>query len=215
MATDLRMIVVDDHPLFRQGVVATLSRQPGFVVVGEAETIGDAMLLIRQLCPDIVLLDVDLPDGSGVEAIEPILAQCTSVRVVMLTVADETDVVMQAVRAGASGYLLKGSSGGELVTALRAICRGETYTSPGVASRVLQEVAHPKPPPESELTTREIAVFELVGQGLTNREIAERLFLSEKTVKGHVTVVMQKLGVRNRVEAALVAARRDSASRRS
>jgi len=127
--------------------------------------------------------------------------------VVMLTVDDHGDTIVEALKAGAAGYLLKGSSATELVTAIRAIARGESYASPQVASTLLSEVAHPHEVIGADLTSRERTVFELLGEGLTNREIAERLFLSEKTVKRHVTVVMQKLGVRNRVEAAILATR--------
>lgn len=214
MSADCRIVVVDDHPMFRQGVVATLSRAPGFEVVGEAETLTEAYHQIRLSSPDIVLLDVDLPDGTGVEAIETIQASCPGVRVVMLTVADQSEVIIQAMRSGASGYLLKGASATDLITALRAISRGDVYTSPQVASRVLTDISRPPTPRYAELTERERAVFDLVGEGLTNREIADRLSLSEKTVKGHVTIVMQKLGVRNRVQAALVAAKEREPKRR-
>ena len=207
MSADVRVLVVDDHPLFRQGVVATIAREPGFEVVGEAETIAETLVLVRSTMPDVVLLDVALPDGSGVEAINSILRACPATKVVMLTSADDSDTVLEALRAGAAGYLVKGAAGAELVVALKSISRGEGYTSPRVASRLLTEVTHPLPVPGKDLTPRERMVFEMLGQGLTNREIAQQLYLSEKTVKGHVTVVLQKLGVRNRVEAALLAAR--------
>lgn len=205
MSTDLRVLVVDDHPLFRQGVVATLSQGSGFTVVGEAETIEETLVRVRIATPDVVLLDVALPDGSGVDAIAPILSACPGTKVVMLTSADDSDTVLDSLRAGAAGYLVKGAAGAELIAALKSICRGEGYTSPRIASRLLTEVTHPRPVPGEDLTPRERTVFELLGRGLTNREIGEQLYLSEKTVKGHVTVVMQKLGVRNRVEAALLA----------
>ena len=207
MSADLRILVVDDHPLFRQGVVATLAREPGFAVVGEAETIEETLVRVRLTMPDIVLLDVALPDGSGVDAIAPILAACPTTKLVMLTSADDSDTVLDSLRAGAVGYLVKGAAGAELIGALRAISRGEGYTSPRIASRLLAEVAHPRTSPGEDLTPRERTVYEMLGQGLTNREIGAQLFLSEKTVKHYVTVVMQKLGVRNRVEAALLASR--------
>jgi DNA-binding NarL/FixJ family response regulator len=207
MSADVRILVADDHPLFRQGVVATLAREPDFTVVGETETIRETLTRVRLTMPDIVLLDVALPDGSGVDAIAPILSACPGTKVVMLTSADDSDTVLDSLRAGAAGYLVKGAAGGELVAALRSIGRGEGYTSPRVASRLLAEVAHPRSAPGEDLTPREHTVFQMLGQGLTNREIAQGLYLSEKTVKRHVTVVMQKLGVRNRVEAALVASR--------
>ncbi len=207
MSVDLRVLVVDDHPLFRQGVVDTLMKEPGFEVVGEAGTIEEALIRVRLTRPDVVLLDVALPDGSGVDAVGPILQELPATKVAILTSSDDSDVVLAALRAGAAGYLLKGTGSTELIAALKAICRGENYTSPKAASRLLTEVAHPHTAPGADLTPRERTVLEMLGQGLTNREIAQRLYLSEKTVKRHVTVVMQKLGVRNRVEAALMAAK--------
>ena len=162
---------------------------------------------VRLTRPDVVLLDVALPDGSGIDAVGPILEELPGTRIAILTSSDDSDTVLAALRAGAAGYLLKGTGSTELIGALKAICRGENYTSPKAASRLLNEVAHPHPPPGASLTPRERTVLEMLGQGLTNREIAQRLYLSEKTVKRHVTVVMQKLGVRNRVEAALMAAK--------
>ncbi len=205
MSSEVRILVVDDHPLFRQGVVATLASQPGFRVVAEAQAVGEAIERVRQLRPDVVLLDVALPDGYGLDAIGPILAECPETKVVMLTVANDGDTVIQAIRAGAAGYLLKGASGFDLVTALKTIIQGETYTSPEAAARVVSDVANRRSEPGSELTPRERTVLDMLGQGLTNREIGQRLYLSEKTIKRHVTVIMQKLGVRNRVEAALLA----------
>lgn len=207
MSADLRILVVDDHPLFRQGVVDTLTREPGFEVVGEAGTIEEALMRVRLTRPDVVLLDVALPDGSGVDAVAPILQEFPSTKIAILTSSDDSDTVLAALRAGAAGYLLKGTGSAELIGALRAIYSGENYTSPKAASRLLTEVAHPQHAPGDDLSPRERTVLEMLGLGLTNREIAGRLYLSEKTVKRHVTVVMQKLGVRNRVEAALLAAR--------
>jgi two-component system, NarL family, nitrate/nitrite response regulator NarL len=206
MTESLRVLVVDDHPLFREGVVATLGRAGGFTVV-EATCGTEAVAQAKMIRPDIVLLDVGLPDGRGVEFVGPILQQAPETRVVMLTVADDNDTVLEALRAGASGYLLKGASGGEIVTAVHEVARGNSYASPSVAMRVLRNIATRPPTPGEELTEREKEVLELLAKGLTNREIAERVFLSEKTIKHHVTVILQKLAVRNRVEAALLVAR--------
>jgi len=208
VSASLRVFVVDDHPLFREGVVATLSRASGFVAVGEASSGAQAVSQISALRPDIVLLDVGLPDGRGVEFIKPILDGSPQSRVIMLTVADDNDTVVEALRAGAVGYLLKGISGADIIAAVQEVAHGSTYASPTVAMRVLRDVLGPASQPRAEeLTVRENEVLKLLAEGLTNREIGSRLYLSEKTVKHHVTIVLQKLGVRNRVEAALVASK--------
>lgn len=201
----MRILVVDDHPLFRQGVVSTLARAAGLKVVGEARTGAEAVEAARRTSPDLILLDVGLPDFGGVDLIPALKAECPAARIAMLTVASDSDTVVDAMRAGAAGYLLKGVTGGELVTAVRAIADGHGYTSPQAALQVLADLTHGVHP--DDLTERERSVLQLLGQGLTNREIASNLYISEKTVKHHVTVIMQKLHVRNRVEAALAASR--------
>lgn len=202
------VMVVDDHPLFRQGVVATLLEAEDFRVVAEVESLEEARGRFRITRPAVVLLDIALPDGNGVALIPELLAEAPETRIAMLTSADDTDTVLASLRAGAAGYIVKGSSAAELVAALTAICKGEGYTSPALASRVLTATARHRPGHGDELSAREREVFDLLGEGMTNREIAERLFLSEKTVKHYVTLVMQKLGARHRVEVALMAARR-------
>ena len=208
MSDAVRVLVVDDHPLFRQGVVATLANAPDFDVVGEASTAAEAVHLATITRPDLVLLDVGLPDGSGVEVISALARELPGVKIAMLTVADDSDTVMEALKAGAAGYLLKGVSGAELIAAVKEVYAGHPYASPPVAMRVLSDVARAGRTPGADLTERERSVLDLLAQGLTNAEIARRLFLSEKTVKHHITVILQKLGVRNRVEAALIASRR-------
>jgi two-component system nitrate/nitrite response regulator NarL len=203
----VRILVVDDHPLFRQGVVATLDAEPGLSVVAQAQTAAEAVWAARATQPDLILLDVGLPDLSGVEAIGALLEAAPSSRIAMLTVADDTDTVVKAVLAGAAGYLLKGVSGAELVSAVRELAAGGGYASAPVAMKVLGELARDREPAAGGLTERETEVLELIGLGLTNREIGRRLFLSEKTVKHHVTLILQKLNLRNRVEAALYANR--------
>ncbi len=209
--TDTTVVVVDDHPLFRQGVVATVNAIDGFSVVAECSSLAEAERELRVHSPGLMLLDVNLPDGDGASSVGALLGVSPGTRVIMLTVSSDSDTVLLAMRAGAKGYLLKGASARELERAVRTVSAGDTYSSSEVALRVLEEVTHRPRPSVDALTERELSVFELLGRGLTNREIADTLFLSEKTVKGHVTVVMQKLGVRNRVEAALIAARRNGA----
>lgn len=201
------VMVVDDHPLFRQGVVATLREAEGFSVVAEVDSLAEARVRFRTTRPAVVLLDITLPDGNGMELVPELLAEAPETRIAMLTSADDTDTVLNSLRAGAAGFIVKGTSASDLVGALRAICKGEGYTSPALASRLLQAAARRQPNQLDELSAREREVFDLLGEGLTNREIAERLFLSEKTVKHYVTMVMQKVGARHRVEVALMAAR--------
>ena len=157
--------------------------------------------------PKVVLLDIALPDGSGLELVPELLVEAPDTRIAILTSADDTDTVLNSLRAGAAGYIVKGTSASDLVGALRSICKGEGYTSPALASRLLHATARHQPDELDDLSMREREVFDLLGEGLTNREIAERLFLSEKTVKHYVTMVMQKVGARHRVEVALMAAR--------
>ncbi len=205
MSDAVRVLVVDDHPLLREGVVATLANARDFEVVGEASTGAEAVRLAAIRKPDLVLLDVGLPDMSGVEVIPLIAAKSPDAKIAILTVADDSETVIEALRAGAAGYLLKGIAGAELVTAARRIVAGHGYMSPAAAMSVVQSAAHRTRKPE--LSDRETEVLDLLREGLTNREIANRLFLSEKTVKHYLTTLMRKLQVRNRVEAALIASK--------
>jgi two-component system nitrate/nitrite response regulator NarL len=204
MADHLRVAIIDDHPLFREGVVHTLRSARVLEVVGEGGTADDAIRIARQELPDIVLLDVSMP-GGGIEAARSIARVCPIVKTIMLTVSENEQDVAQALEIGVRGYVLKGTSGSELLKTMFAISRGESYVTPGLAARLLthatrQEPAHALP----ELTEREGQILAHVARGLTNKEIARALSLSEKTVKHHMTNVMQKLQVRNRVEAAMV-----------
>lgn len=208
---EIHVLVVDDHSLFRRGVVQSLQEAPGLVVVGEADTARAAIAQARDLIPDIILLDIKLPDGTGLEVAATLQQECPYSKVILLTVVEDEDALLEALKAGARGYLLKGVSASELVQVVRAVHRGETYVTPSMAGRLLREVAAPTGPSPDDLSEREHTILELVAQGLTNREIADRLFLSEKTVKHYMTNVLQKLQVRNRVEAALLAASRRKA----
>jgi DNA-binding NarL/FixJ family response regulator len=207
MADRLRIAIIDDHPLFREGVVHTLRSARVLDIVGEGATADDAVRIAKQELPDILLLDVSMP-GGGIEAARSIARVCPIVKMIMLTVSESEDDVAQALEAGAKGYVLKGTSGSELLKTMFAISRGESYVSPGLAARLLthhvvrQEPA--QPPALPELTEREAQILAQVAKGLTNKEIARALSLSEKTVKHHMTNVMQKLQVRNRVEAAIM-----------
>jgi two-component system, NarL family, nitrate/nitrite response regulator NarL len=206
MAKSIRVVVADDHPMFRAGIVFTFKNASGFEIVGEAATADEAIQAAKSHKPDIVMLDVNMP-GSGLAAAAEITRSCPNVRVIMLTVAETSDTVNAALEAGASGYVLKGATGTELVRVVQSICGGESYVTPALGIRLLtqlrQKTAARKADGISDLTTREEEILGQVALGLTNKEIAKRLKLSEKTVKHYMTNVMQKLQVRNRVEAAM------------
>jgi two-component system nitrate/nitrite response regulator NarL len=207
----ITIAVADDHPLFRQGVIDTLNSEEGFSVIGEAGNGDEAFRLIVEHAPDVLLLDIAMPRGGGIATAERVAAAYPQTRVLMLTVSENPDDLMKALKAGARGYLLKGVQAHGLVHAVRAVTAGEVFVSPALASTILYEMTHPQPTdPFDELTEREQQILALVGEGLTNREIGERLYLAEKTIKHYMTSVLQKLHVRNRVEAALLAMRQQS-----
>lgn len=209
MGDPINIVVADDHPLFRQGVVQTLTAEDGFFVIGEAGTGEEAVQLAVEHNPDILLLDIGMPGAGGIATVEQVAASCPLTRVLMLTVSENPDDLMQALKAGARGYVLKGVSSHGLVSAIRAVKAGEVFVTSVLASTILYEMTHNEPgDPLDELTERERQVLQLLGEGLTNREIGERLYLAEKTVKHYMTSVLQKLHVRSRVEAALLAQRR-------
>jgi DNA-binding NarL/FixJ family response regulator len=207
MSGAIRIAVIDDHPMFREGAVQTLTCTEGIEVVGEGATAADALKVAEELRPDVMLLDISLP-GGGVEAAASIARACPSVRAVMLTASESELDVASALQAGARGYILKGSSAAEVIETVRAIFKGESYVAPSLAARLLiqmgkrNEVVASKP--VSDLTAREDEILALVSSGMTNKEIANRLRLTERTVKHHMTSIMRKSNVRNRVEAMLM-----------
>lgn len=208
MTDSIDILVVDDHPLFRQGVVHSLEMDSGFKVVGETASGEEALGLARSLLPDLVLLDVSMPGWSGIVTAEKIAMACPATAIVMLTGSDDKDKLLAAFKAGARGYVLKGVSAKELAGVVRSAVAGEVYVSPSIAAEMLVSLTQGKAPdPLQELTPREREILALIGTGLTNREIGEHIFLSEKTIKHYVTNILQKLQVRSRVEAALVASR--------
>jgi len=203
----IRVLVVDDHPLFRQGVVSSLGMVPGLTVVGEAASGEDALKLARELLPDIVLLDISMPGWDGLITAEKISTACPASAIVMLTVSEDKDKLLAAFKAGARAYVLKGVSSQELAKVIRSAAAGDVYVSPALAAEMLVSLTHNRAADSlQELTARERDILQLIGTGLTNREIGTRLFLSEKTIKHYVTNILQKLQVRSRVEAALLAA---------
>jgi two-component system response regulator DevR len=210
----LRLLVVDDHEVVRQGLVALLDRRDGFQVVAEAGTVAEAVDAAKRFRPDIVVMDVRLPDGSGVEACREIRAEAPDTRVVMLTSYPDDEAVLSAIVAGASGYLLKQIRGRDLVAARETVGRGESLLDPAVTEKVLERVrriASGKFQDElSQLTGQEQKILMLVAEGKTNKEIAAEVFLSDKTVKNYVSSILSKLNLERRAQAAAFVARHRS-----
>jgi DNA-binding NarL/FixJ family response regulator len=202
----IRVVVADDQPLFRDGVVHSLRAAKDVDVVGEASDAEGAIELALGRQPNVAILDVEMP-GGGLVAAERITAAQPSIKVVMLTVSEDEDSLIAAMEAGAAGYVLKGVSAADLLAVVRAVHAGEVYVPPALAYALLREMRHPREEPLAGLTERERAVLRLVAQGMSNQEVGQELGLAEKTVKHYMTGVMAKLGVRSRVEAALLAVR--------
>ena len=207
----LRLLVVDDHEVVREGLVALLSRRDEFQVVAEAGTVAESLASVRRFEPDLVVMDVRLPDGSGIEACREIRSEFPSTRVVMLTSYPDEEAVLSAILAGASGYLLKQIRGRDLVTALEAVGRGDSLLDPAVTERVLERVRRIANGDErdelSELTAQERKILRLVADGKTNKEIAAEVFLSDKTVKNYVSSILSKLNLQRRAQAAAFVAK--------
>ena len=206
MTPAIRVLLVDDHPVVRQGLRALLSTQDGIEVVGEADDGDVAVSAAERLSPDVVLMDVVMPAMDGVEALRRIVERRPQTRVVMLTSYADERRAMEAVDAGASGFLLKDASPRDVVSAIRAAHRGEAVLHPAVAAKLMAERRRP-PAAHSDLTPRELEVLRLVARGLQNKRIAAELHLSEKTVKTHVSAVLRKLDVTDRTQAAMYAVR--------
>jgi two-component system nitrate/nitrite response regulator NarL len=209
MPNKIRILLADDHPLFREGVAHSLSVDPDFEVIAQAGSGEEAVELAHRFHPDIVLLDVSMTGMGGIAAAGKITTDTPGVRIMMLTVSENRENLMAALKAGAHGYVLKGVSAGELRSITRRVAGGEAYVTPALAADMLTEFSQPHPIDSfSELTARETTILQLLSQGLTNREIGERTFLAEKTVKHYMTSILQKLHVRSRTEAALIAMQR-------
>ena len=210
--TKIRLLLADDHAIVRRGLQLFLKTQPDFELVGEAATGQEVLERVAELEPDIVLMDLHMPVLNGIEATRQIKASHPDVKVIVLTSFSDHDHVLPAVRAGARGYLLKDIEPDELAKSIRQVYAGKVELHPDVAGLLLEQIANPEDSapernatPFDELTAREREVLQLIASGLTNREIAEALFITEKTVKTHVSHILGKLGLSDRTQAAILA----------
>jgi two-component system response regulator DevR len=208
----ITVFLLDDHELVRRGIRTLLEDEGDIEVVGEAGLAAEAAARIPALRPQVAILDWRLPDGTGVEVCREVRSVDPSIAVLVLTSYDDDEALFAAIMAGASGYVLKQVSGGDLVSTIRRVAAGQSMLDPAITARVLARVRGGplKDPLTKHLTPKEEQILELVGEGLTNRQIAERLALAEKTVKNYVSILLGKLGVESRTQAAVLAARRPS-----
>lgn len=209
--TPIRVLVADDHPMFRFGLRAVLLAEPDLELAGEAETGIEAVELVTALQPEVVLLDLNMPELDGIGATERIARESPRTGILILTMLEDDESVLAAIRAGARGYIVKGSGSEEIVRAIRGVAAGEVIFGPSVAPKVLsalQSAGSASPdPPFAGLTRREYEVLLLLAQGQSNQAIADRLFVSEKTVRNHLSLIFDKLGVSSRAEAIVLAHR--------
>ncbi len=210
-AAPLRLLVVDDHEVVREGLVSLLDRRPGFQVVAQAGSVAEALAEARRHRPDLVIMDVRLPDGSGIEACREIRSEMPATRVVMLTSYPDEEAVLSAIVAGASGYLLKQVRARDLVAALEVVGNGGSLLDPAVTERVLERIrrvaSSDEPDELAGLTAQERKILALVAEGKTNKEIAAEVYLSDKTVKNYVSSILSKLNLERRAQAAAFVAK--------
>ena len=201
----IRVLIVDDHPIVREGVAAVLEREGDISVIGSAGSLSDGLRIAEKQKPDVVLLDLKLQDADSIDGVASFAGQHRGV--VIFTAYDADEDVFRAIRSGARGYVLKGSPAGDIAQAIRQVHAGESYVSPRVAAKLVKGVAQPRGR-TGVLSARERGVLRLVAAGLSNRQIAETLTISERTVKFHVTAIFNKLGADNRAQAVALAAER-------
>jgi DNA-binding NarL/FixJ family response regulator len=213
---DIKVAVIDDHPLFREGVIRSLGEIDGFDIVAEGGSCDEALTIATTVCPDVMLMDISMP-GNGLEAVAGAMEACPSLRIIMLTVSEANDDIAKALRLGAKGYVLKGIGSRSLADVIRTVASGESYVSPSLSARLIAGLSEARELSEkrdllADLTEREQQVLSLVASGLSNKRVAIQLDLHEKTVKHHMTRILAKLKVSNRTEAAL--AMRDASENR-
>jgi DNA-binding NarL/FixJ family response regulator len=204
---NIRVLVADDHPMLREGLTAVLGTQPDFEVIGEAADGSEVVQLAETLRPDVILLDLEMPTVDGVAALEGLRDAGSEARTIVFTAYDTDERILRSLRAGARGYLLKGASRAEIFDAIRTVHSGGSLLGPAVTSRLLDHIEQGDERPDG-LTPRELEVLTLLARGLKNAEIASELFISERTVKFHVSSILAKLGAETRTEAVRIAARR-------
>jgi len=214
MTEMIRILIADDHAIVREGLRALLATEPDLQLVGEANDGLQAVSKVRELRPDVILIDMLMPRMDGLEAILEIRKDWPEAKIIVLTSFSDDERVFSAIRSGALGYLLKESSPQDLLQAIHSVARGEGFLSPTIASKVMRELNQPPklPPTKDPLTEREVEILQLVAQGLTNDEIAEKLVVSERTVRTHVSNILAKLQLANRTQAALYALKEGLAS---
>ena len=209
----IKVLIVDDHAIVRKGIIALLETEKDIQVVGEASDGSQAITMADQLKPDMIIMDLVMPGVNGIDAIRQITTQDQAAKILVLTSFATDDKVFPALKAGALGYLLKDSNPQELLDAIRQVSKGESWLHPSVAKKVLKELTHTSAPSNlEELTERETEVLKLVAQGMSNREIADQLVISEATVRTHVSSLLAKLHLASRTQAALFALREGLAS---
>ncbi|WNZ25770.1 response regulator transcription factor [Leptolyngbya sp. NK1-12] len=202
----IRVLVVDDHPVVRQGLIGMLEEAPDIVIVGQGRNGHEAIAVFQQQQPDVTLMDLRMPEMEGVAAITVICNEFPNARIIVLTTYDTDEEIYRGLRAGAKGYLLKDSEPEELLTAIRTVNRGQQYIPSNVAAKLVQRMTGP------ELSDRELEVLQLIGQGMSNQEISTALNISESTVKTHVNRILSKLDVKDRTQAAIIALKRGIAN---
>jgi two-component system response regulator DevR len=204
----IRVFIVDDHELVRRGLIDLLTTTDDLIIVGEAATAGEALRRVPAAAPDVALLDARLPDGSGIDVCREIRSSHENVRCLILTSYDDDEALYAAVMAGASGYLLKQIGGNSLIDGIRQVAAGRSLLDPAITQKLLDRLRHPvEPDPVAgSLTAREREILDLIADGCTNRQIGERLFIAEKTVKNYVSGLLTKLGMQRRTQAAVYGA---------
>ncbi|MGW0605008.1 response regulator [Streptomyces sp. NPDC002644] len=206
----VRVFLLDDHEVVRRGVRDLLDDEPDITVVGEAGTVEQALVRVPALRPDVAVLDVRLPDGDGVTVCRELRSRMPGLACLMLTSFDDEEALLDSIMAGAAGYVLKQIQGSDLISAVRVVAQGKSLLDPSATAKLMARLRagatpEPEPDPLPGLTDREREILALVGEGLTNRQIGQRLYLAEKTVKNHISRLLAKLGVERRIQAAVIA----------